>query len=430
MGFSSQPLSDNSAESRLSASGRPLSKNWLAIIAFIWAGQAVSMFTSYAASFAAVWYVTETTGSAILLSAMSICAYLPQGILSPYGGVVADRYNRKAVIIVADMAVGLVSLALGVLILLGDVNIVAIMLMVIARSAGQAFHRHRHDGGHAHAGPEKHLLRINTLDMMLMSVAGIVSPALGIMLYEGVGFHAVMFLDFAGAVFACLALVKATIPSIHKEAGACEKRHPLTEMKEGWDALRANRGLFLLIVLITLGMVSFGPMGSLYPLMTYDHFGGDGFMAAVAEATFAGGLFAGSLIIMAWGGGKRLALLLAVSCVVFGVLAAASGLLASSMFWAFAVLCVLMGMVCAWFDGPTVTLVQRNVPEEKMGRALGFVTAAMGLASPVGIALGGIAAEAIGVAPFFVVDGVICAIIGVMLYLPKSVRALDEPPAE
>lgn len=426
MGFSSHSLSDNSAASRLSASGRPLSKNWLAIIAFIWAGQAVSMLTSYAASFAAVWYVTETTGSAILLSVMSICAYLPQGILSPYGGVIADRYNRKAVIIVADMAVGLVSLVLGLFILLGNVSIAAIMFMVVARSAGQAFHGPAMMAAMPMLVPEKHLLRINTLDMMLMSVAGIVSPALGIMLYEGIGFHAVMLLDFVGAALACLALAKASIPSVHDQAAVCERRHPLAEMKEGWDALRANRGLFLLIVLITLGMVSFGPMGSLYPLMTYDHFGGDGFMAAVAEATFAGGLFVGSLIIMAWGGGKRLALLLAVSCVAFGLLSAASGLLAPSMFWPFAVLCAFMGMVCAWFNGPTVTLVQRNVPEEKMGRALGFVTAAMGLATPVGIAVGGLAAEAIGVASFFVVDGVVCALVGIALYLPKSVRALDE----
>lgn len=429
MGFSSEPVSGDAAKARLSASGRPLSKNWLAIIAFIWAGQAVSMFTSYAASFAAVWYVTETTGSAVLLSAMSICAYLPQGLLSPYGGVIADRCNRKTVIIAADMAVGLVSLALGLLILLGDVSIAAIMAMVIARSAGQAFHGPAMMAAMPMLVPEKHLLRINTLDMMLMSVAGIVAPTLGIMLYEGVGFHAVMFLDFAGAVLACLALVKARIPSVRDCAASCKKRHPMAEMKEGWSALRANRGLFLLIVLITLGMVSFGPMGSLYPLMTYSHFGGDGFMAAVAESTFAGGLFAGSLIIMAWGGGRRLALLLAASCVAFGVLAAASGMLAPSMFWVFVVLCAAMGMVCAWFNGPTVTLVQRNVPEEKMGRALGFVTAAMGLASPAGIAIGGIAAEAIGVAPFFVIDGVVCALIGVALYLPKSVRALDAAPA-
>lgn len=413
-----------------SATGRSLSKRWLAVVAVIWAGQAVSIFTSYAASFAAVWYVTETTGSAILLSIMSICAYVPQGLLSPYGGVLADRHNRKVVLIVADMAVGLVSLALGLIVLAnpGNVPLFAIMVMVIARSTGQAFHGPAMLAAMPMLVPEKHLLRINTLDMMLTSVAGIAAPALGILLYEAVGFHAVMFLDFAGALIACAALLGAKIPSVHEgaEAAAVQKRHPLTEMREGWDALRANRGLFLLIIIITLGMVSFGPMGSLYPLMTYEHFNGDGFMAAVAEAAFAGGLLVGSLILMVWGGGKKLALLMAVACVSFGVLAAASGLLAPTMFWAFAVLCVFMGAVCAWFNSPTITLVQRNVPEEKMGRALGFVTAIMGLASPLGIAIGGVAAEVIGVAPFFVVDGIVCALVGVALYLPKSVRALDE----
>ncbi len=408
-----------------SASGRPLSKNWFALIAVIWAGQAISMFTSYAASFAAVWYVTEATGSALLLSVMSICAYIPQGILSPYGGVVADRYNRKMVIIAADMAVGVVSLVLGVIILLGNVTIGAIVIMVVARSIGQAFHGPAMMAAMPMLVPEKHLLRINTLDMMLMSIAGIVSPALGILLYEAIGFYSVMFLDFAGAALACLALTKAHIPSVHAEEDG-GKRHPLHDMREGWDALRANRGLFLLIVFITLGMVSFGPMGSLYPLMTYDHFNGDGFMAAVIEATWAIGMLLGSAIIMVWGGGKRLAFLLSFSCVAFGLLTTASGLLAPDMFWVFAVLGVFMGLVCAWFNGPTVTLVQRNVPEEKMGRALGFVTAAMGLATPIGIALGGVLAEAIGVAAFFVVDGLLCAVIGVVLYLPKSVRALDK----
>ena len=51
--------------------------------------------------------------------------------------------------------------------------------------------------------------------------------------------------------------------------------------------------------------------------------------------------------------------------------------------------------------------------------------AAMGLASPVGIAFGGVLAESIGVAPFFVVDGLICLVLGLAIYLPKSVRALD-----
>ena len=87
-------------------------------------------------------------------------------------------------------------------------------------------------------------------------------------------------------------------------------------------------------------------------------------------------------------------------------------------------------MACAWFNGPLITLIQRNVPEEKTGRALGLAMAGTGLASPVGIALGGMLAEGIGVAPFFVVDGAICLALGLVVYLPKSVRALDHAPAD
>ena len=92
----------------LSAAGRELPKRWLAIIATIWGGQAASMITSYAAGYAVVWYITETTGSAIMLAAAAICAYLPQGLLSPFGGVIADKHNRKTVMIVADLSVGIV----------------------------------------------------------------------------------------------------------------------------------------------------------------------------------------------------------------------------------------------------------------------------------------------------------------------------------
>ena len=124
----------------LSAAGHPLPKRWLAVIATIWIGQAVSMITSYAAGYAVVWYITETTGSALMLSAAAICAYLPQGLLSPFGGVIADEHNRKTVMIVADLGVGLVSLGLGVAILLGQVSFALLMILVIVRSIGQAFH--------------------------------------------------------------------------------------------------------------------------------------------------------------------------------------------------------------------------------------------------------------------------------------------------
>ena len=404
----------------LSAAGRELPKRWLAIIATIWGGQAASMITSYAAGYAVVWYITETTGSAIMLAAAAICAYLPQGLLSPFGGVIADKHNRKTVMIVADLSVGIVSLGLGIVILFGQVSFPLLMILVIVRSIGQAFHGPAMMAAMPLLVPEKHLLRINTLDQLLMSVASIGAPAFGIFLYTTIGFHSVMFLDFAGALVAVAGLALAKIPTV-----ADENQHVLANLRDGWKALSATRGLVVLIAGITIGTMAFAPLDAILPLMTYDHFGGDGYMASVVEAAFGVGMIAGSVVLMAWGGGKRLAGLIAVASLIVGVTTTACGFLAPTMFRAFVALCAVTALACSWFDGPLITLIQRNVPEEKTGRAMGLAMAAMGLASPVGIAIGGVAAEAMGVAAFFVADGLVCIALGLTVYLFKSVRALD-----
>lgn len=410
--------------STLSAAGQPLPNRWLAQIVCIWGGQAASMLTSYAAAFAAVWYVTETSGSALMLALTGICAYLPTGLLAPFGGVLADRANRKVLLIAADMSIGVLSLILALAIIAGQASAWLVMAMVAARSVGQAFHSPAMMAVMPSLVPDRHLLRINALDQTLLSVAGIVSPAIGILLYENVGFHSVMLLDFLGAILACLGLAVAKIPDARQTAVQTD-RHPLHDLKEGWRALSTDRGLFRLTVLVTLAMVAFGPMSSLYPLMTYGHFGGDGYAASVVESVFAAGMLAGSALVMIWPP-KRLALMVAIACSAFGALSSASGLLPSSMLWAFAILCAFMGMVCAWFNAPMVTLFQRNVPNEAIGRALGFFTAAMGLASPAGIMVGGVVAEEIGVPAFFVIDGILCVLIGIAMYAQRCVRLLDE----
>ena len=409
----------------LSAAGLPLARNWLAVIAFIWSGQAVSLITSYAAGYAVVWYVTESTGSALVLSALTICAMLPIGLVSPFGGGAADRHNRKLIMIAADGAVGVVSLIAGLLILAGDVSIPLLLIVCVARAVGQAFHGPAMMAAMPLLVPEKHLLRINTLDQLLASVAGIGAPAFGIFLYTTFGFSAVMFLDFAGAVVAVAGLMLAKIPTVI-DADA-ESQRTMANLRDGWRAVSANRGLVLLIGGVMLGMVTFGPLSALCPLMVLDHFGGDGYTASIAEAAFGVGMLAGSMILMAWGGGRRLAGLIAVAAVIVGATTAVCGLLPPSGFAAYAALMAVMAVACAWFNGPLITLVQRNVPDEKMGRAMGLLTASMGLATPVGVALGGALAEVTGVAAFFVIDGLACLALGSVMYLFKSVRALDVP---
>ena len=257
---------------RMSAAGLPLSRNWFAIIAFIWAGQAVSMITSFAAGYAMVWYVTESTGSAFVLAVMNICAMLPVGLIAPFGGLVADKHNRKLIMIVADGAIGLISLVAGFVILAGDISLALLVAVCIARAVAQAFHSPAMMAAMPMLVPDEHLLRINTLDQLLAAVASIGAPAFGIFLYTTLGFSSVLFLDFAGAAVAVLGLLLAKVPTVVDPAAAGQ--HVLANLAEGWRAVSKTRGLVLLIGAVTLGMMIFGPLSALCPLMTFAHFGG------------------------------------------------------------------------------------------------------------------------------------------------------------
>ncbi|MEG1751200.1 MAG: MFS transporter [Raoultibacter sp.] len=415
-------MTDASAQS--SAAGHALPPNWKSIIAFIWAGQAASILTSYAAGYAAIWYLTETTGSALILAIASIMAFLPQGLLSPFGGVIADKFNRKHVMIVSDMGVGLVSLALGIIILMGQASVALIMIMIAARSVGQAFHTPAMTAAMPLLVPEKHLVRINSLDQALMSIAAIGGPALGIFLYTTFGFQTVLFLDFGGAIIACLGLAAATIPLVHD--ATMDNQHVFTNMHDGWLVIKHDRGMLWLLSFCIIGLMVFAPLSALFPLMTFDHFAGDGYMASITEAAFGVGMLLGSAIIMIWGGGKRLALLVLLSALGCGITILACGLLPSDMFPAFVVLSFIMAIAGAFFNGPLMALLQKRTPAEKMGRVLGIFTAAMGLATPLGLAISGLCAEYTGVALWFVIGGTIMTVISLVPYFIPSVRNLDK----
>ena len=85
---------------------------WKRQFAVLWLGQAVSILTSSISQYALIWDLTARTGSAAVLSLASMAALLPQGVFSLFTGAVADRFDRRKIMALADGAIGLVSLAL------------------------------------------------------------------------------------------------------------------------------------------------------------------------------------------------------------------------------------------------------------------------------------------------------------------------------
>jgi DHA3 family macrolide efflux protein-like MFS transporter len=401
--------------------------NWKAVLTVIWTGQAFSIVTSYAAGYAAIWYITETTGSPMMLSLAAMVSILPTGLFSPFGGVLADRFNRRSIMLVSDGAVGLLSALLGLIIWRGQISLPLIMVVIAIRGVAQAFHGPALTAAMPLLAPQRHLLRINSLNQMLWSLAGIGAPALGIFLYSTIGFHSVMFLDAAGAVLACAGLALARIPTVrdHDLTG----RHVWRDLGEGVKVIRSNGGLARLMLICTLGMVLFSPIGSLLPLMTYDHFSGDGYKASLIEAVFGAAMLIGSFVLLAWGGGRRHVLLVLGSGLAVGLTTFGCGLLKPDMFVGFAVLCAAMGLVCAFYNGPLMTVLQRHTPEAKMGRVMGLFGSVMSLAAPIGLVISGLVAERTGIASWFLISGAAIVLLTIPACLTRQVIALDAPLA-
>lgn len=86
--------------------------NWRKRTILFFASQCITLFGSQIVQMAIVWYVTLQTNSGAWVAAFSICSYLPQFFVSLIGGVWADRYNRKYLIIGADALIAAVTLAM------------------------------------------------------------------------------------------------------------------------------------------------------------------------------------------------------------------------------------------------------------------------------------------------------------------------------
>lgn len=406
------------------ALGSALSRNWVAPVAVIWCGQAASVLATCAASFAALWYITESTASPLWLSLASAAALLPAALLSPLGGVAADRFKRKYIMIIADGAAGALSLAFALVIFAGQASILLMLLILVARASAQAFHSPAFSTLMPSLVPERHLVRINSMDQAVTSLSSIAGPALGILLYNLVGLGGVMVLDAACAAFACLCLGIARVSP--QATGTAASSTVLGDLREGITVIMRDAGLRNPMLLVMATMLLFMPAGSLTPLMTYQHFGGDGWQASIVEATFGAGLLVGSAFMAVWGGGKRRVAVLVVSGVALGAAIAGCGLLAPGMFPAFAALMGIAAAAMGCFNAPLLAILQTRAPASALGRVMGIFLTGSTLAAPVGLVVSGVLAEQVGISTWFIICGALTIACCAAGLASKSIRSLDD----
>lgn len=389
----------------------------------IWAGQAVSLITSAILQMAIIFYLTAETKSAMVLSIASLVGFLPYAVFGPAIGVLVDRYNRKLIMICADLTIAAASAVLALVAMYMEPPVWMVMVVLFIRSVGTAFHSPALSAATPLLVPEEQLTRCAGYSQSLQSISYIVSPAAAAVLYTAWSLNLIIAIDVIGAIIACTTVAMIDIPKLSPEQQSLQ-RNFLGEMKEGFAALRENKGLFALLLIGTLYMFVYMPINALYPLITMDYFSGTPIHISITEIAYASGMLAGGVLLGLLGGAVRRSALITASIALMGASLTVSGALPESGFVIFVVCCVAMGLSVPFYSGAQMALFQEKIKPEYLGRVFSLTGSIISLAMPAGLILSGLLADEIGVNLWFLISGLVIIGIAVICPLIPEVRKL------
>ena len=398
---------------------------WKRQFAVLWLGQAVSILTSSISQYALIWDLTARTGSATVLSLASMAALLPQGVFSLFTGAVADRFDRRKIMALADGAIGLVSLALVAgWFLLGELPIPVIMATLALRSVGSAFHSPCLQAVTPLIVPREKLSKCAGLSQGVQTLSLLLSPALAAVLFAAVPLSLIITLDALGAAFAIGFLFLARLPEL-RTVGDETPFHLLDDCRAGCALLRSQGWLWQLCLICGISSVAVVPVSSLFPLMCMSYFGGTAVSASVVETAYSLGMLSGSLLLGLWGGTRNRMTAMTAALFAMGGCLLAVGWLTPAAFLAFTGLALGMGLASPFFNSMFTALIQEKVEGGYLGRVLGLTSAVMTLAGPIGLAATALFAEKVGLARWFALSGVLTALCGVLCLALPAVRRCD-----
>jgi DHA3 family macrolide efflux protein-like MFS transporter len=393
------------------------SKPWVSRFFTIWTGQAFSLLGSQLVSFAVIWWLTQTTGSATVLATASLVGLLPQVILGPISGTLVDRWSRRLTMIVADGLIALATIVLAILFALGHVQIWQVYALLFVRSVCGGFHWPAMQASTSLMVPKEHLSRIQGLNQMLQGGMSIASAPLGALLLAWLPMEGILAIDVFTAMLAIIPLFFFQVPQ--------PERRDLQPEAQGkssvWQDFRAGLryvwdwpGLMLIGVMATVINFLLTPAFSLLPILVTRHFNGQALQLATLESFSGIGFIIGGLFLSAWGGFKRRVLTSLSGLIAMGLGCLVMGLLPPSAF-VYAVATILfLGIINPIVNGPLMAAVQAAVAPEMQGRVFTLIgTMAAGM-SPIGLIIAGPIADKLGVQTWFLIGGIVTVLMGII----------------
>ena len=382
---------------------------WRRTILLFLTSQCITLFGSTLVQMALVWYAAMETASGAWVAAFTVCSYLPQFLVSFPGGVWADRFHRKMLIIGADAAIALATLGMVLAIphissepaLLGG-----LLIMSVVRSLGAGVQTPAVNAVIPQLVPGDQLMRYNGINAAMQSLVNFAAPTAAGAVFAVSTLRTTLMIDIVTALagsglLACLSLPAASqslsqsSPTPLSESSAVPPgaaAHSgisalLSDMKTGINYALSDRvtGRLLLIYgLLTFFCVPGGYLAGLFVRRT---FGETYWYLTAAELAGFAGMMAGGLLMSTWGGFRHREKTLAAGLISFGALSIA--LAAAKHFPAYLAVMAFYGIALTMVQTSVTTMLQEKTAPSMQGRIFGLMSTMYAGFLPLGMAVFG-----------------------------------------
>lgn len=389
--------------------------HWQTMFFTIAIGQVVSLIGSSAVQFALIWWLAEQTASPMMLGLAGMVAFLPMTFLSPFAGVMADRYNRKVICITADLAMGLVAFIYAILLSFNMMPMWTVLLILGLRGVGGTFQQPALQSIIPQLVPSDYLLKVNGWMQLMTSGSFILGPVIGAALYSVLPLPIILLTDVIGAIFASGALYLAKIPPLLKKE--TKVIGFVRQFREGIQVYKEDNSLFMLVIAQALCMFFFAPLSSFYPLMTSDYFQLTAMHGSIVETSFAVGMLVVALLFGSVLQVRHKIRASYIGLIGMGIATLICGLLPPYFagWLVFTVGCCFMGAFSNVHTIPLTAYMQETIAPDKMGRAFSLLSLISSLTMPIGLLIGSPVAEKLGVHTWFLISGI--GILGVLVMI-------------
>ena len=353
-------------------------------------GQVSSLTGNYTLKFALSMYVLEQTGSASIFAGMLSAALLPTVLLSPFGGILADRANRKHIMVALDALSGLSVLAAGLLLPLGrELWVIGALLVLLSVLA--AFESPTVQACVPQMVSPQNLVQGNAVVSQVSAVTSLVTPFLGSLFYTAFGigpvFAAAVVCFWLTALLECMIHLEHQKPPRTAGIGAIVRE----DLAVSAHFLRREQPdiLKLLLLAALAGMFVSGTAVVGFPYLVRMVLGLSATYYGAAESAMGAAAILGSLCAGLLGKKLRVrdmaAIFLSFGLSLFPI--GFSFLLPVGRMARYGVLlfffCVCQLGVCI-FSTYAITLIQQRTPKQLMGKVMSCVFTLSMCAQPVG----------------------------------------------